>query len=151
MIGSTFPSGGAGGRSLRPTTAIPITNGGTTWRRGASWRPGTTTGTSPRDPGASYAKRFRLIGLKPHVEPLTDDGRPVLDLIEAAIVVFGSKREAAEALGLKPRTAYYVLDLGFDLTAICPNAARSWKTLTGTGNSAPKTAGSVIGVSTARG
>jgi hypothetical protein len=74
----------------------------------------------PGDPGASYAKRFRLIGLKPRVEPLTSDGRPIADLIEAAIVVFGSKREAAEAMGLKPRTAYYVLDLGFDLTVVCP-------------------------------
>jgi hypothetical protein len=74
----------------------------------------------PGDPGASYAKRFRLIGLKPRVEPLTSDGRPITDLIQAAIVVFGSKREAAEALGLKPRTAYYVLDLGFDLTVVCP-------------------------------
>jgi len=71
-------------------------------------------------PWASYPKRFRLRGLKQRVEPLAVDGRPVVDLIQAAIVVFGSKREAAEALGLKPRTAYYVLDLGFDLTVVCP-------------------------------
>jgi hypothetical protein len=71
------------------------------------------------DPGASYAKRFRLIGLKPHVEPLAVDGRPVVDLIEAAVIVFGSRREAAEALGLPHTTAYRLFDMGFSLDRLC--------------------------------
>jgi hypothetical protein len=72
-----------------------------------------------RDPWASYPKRFRVRGLKQKVEPLLSDGRPIIDLIEAAIVVFGSKREAAEALGLPHTTAYRLLDLGFSLDRLC--------------------------------
>jgi hypothetical protein len=71
-------------------------------------------------PEASYPKRFRIPALKPKVEPLLDDNRPIRDIVQAAVIVFGGRREAAEALGLKPRTAYYVLDLGFDLTTVCP-------------------------------
>jgi len=73
----------------------------------------------PGDPGASYPKRFRVRGLKQRVEPLTADGRPVLDLIEAAVIVFGSRREAAEALGLPHTTAYRLFDLGFSLDRLC--------------------------------
>jgi hypothetical protein len=71
------------------------------------------------DPQASYPKRFRIPDLKPRVDPLLEDGRPVLDLIEAAVIVFGSRRKAAEALGLPHTTAYRLFDLGFSLDRLC--------------------------------
>jgi hypothetical protein len=54
-------------------------------------------------PEASYPKKFRIPALKSRGDPLLDDGRPIRDLIQAAIAVFGGKREAAEALRTQAR------------------------------------------------
>ena len=70
-------------------------------------------------PEASYSKKFRIPALKPKVDPMLDDNRPIRDIVQAAVIVFGSRREAAEALGLPHTTAYRLFDMGFSLDRLC--------------------------------
>jgi len=74
----------------------------------------------PDAPRLSYPKRFRMPGLARPATPLSEDGRPITDFVQAVVRAFGGKRAAAEALGLPARTAYTVFDLGFDLERLCP-------------------------------